>query len=66
MTILSTTKKRAQTVAQANANAAIEGFDPGVQDLEMQALFIGGGISTDEMLEEIRSQVIADGAGGEQ
>lgn len=61
---ISTTKKRAEAVAQANANAALEGFEPDAQDVEMQALYIDGGISLDEMLEEIRAQAAA--AGGEE
>ncbi len=62
---ISTTKKRAEAVAQANANAALEGFEPDAQDLEMQALYISGGITIDEMLDEIRAQATAAGPGDE-
>lgn len=69
--MLSTMKNRAEAVAQANANSALEGHEPDAGDLAMQALFVSGEMSLEDMLEEIRLQAAAAagtdaGAGGEQ
>lgn len=61
--MLSTIKKRAEAVAQANANAALEGIEPEALDLDMQARFIAGEIGIEDMLEEIRGQAVEAGKG---
>ena len=64
--MVSTQKSRSEAVAQANANAALEGYEPDAQDLDLQALFVEGEISTEEMLDIIREQAVAAANGGAQ
>lgn len=52
---------RSKIVRQANANAALEGFTPDDEMLEMQRQFIAGELDTDTMLKMVRE--IAEKAG---
>jgi hypothetical protein len=45
---------RRKIVNQANANAALEGFTPDAQMIDMQRRFVAGELDTDTMLNMVR------------
>ncbi|WP_342616477.1 antitoxin VbhA family protein [Rhodoferax sp. GW822-FHT02A01] len=47
---MTTMTERAEHVRQANANQALEGLKPDAQDLEIQAKYIEGTASLDDLL----------------
>ncbi len=57
--IPTTTSERRKFVEQANANSALEGLTPDARDLERQARFIKGEISSAEMLNEVMTEARA-------
>ncbi len=48
---MTTKTERAEHVRQANANQALEGLRPDAQDLEIQARYIEGTASLDDLLQ---------------
>lgn len=61
--MLTTAKKRAEAVVQANANAAIEGFEPDPRDMQLQTQFINGEIGIDDLLQAALADAAAAGEG---
>lgn len=59
--MLTTEKKRAAAVAQANANNRLEGLEPDADDIALQQQFIAGEIGIDEMLEQVQAEAAAVG-----
>ena len=54
-----TANERRKFVEQANANSALEGLIPDATDLERQARFIKGEISSADMLNEVKAEARA-------
>lgn len=57
--IPTTASERRKFVEQANANSALEGLTPDAADLERQARFIKGEISSADMLNEVMAEARA-------
>lgn len=47
--------ERAENVRQANANQALEGLKPDAQDLEIQARYIEGTASLNDLLQHAKN-----------
>lgn len=56
--IVTTRVEREKAVAQANANARIEGFEPDAEDLAMQQQFVDGTLTVEELLEAARKEAL--------
>lgn len=52
---MTTKHERAEHVRQANANQALEGLKPDAQDLEIQARYIEGTASLNDLLQHAKN-----------